>query len=121
VPRTFPPIVVNFQRDFDELFDELLIGRWRAPTTESEPAMVLEHKDAYEVRLCTGAFKPPDLEVVVTGKRLTVRARHGDNSWERLVDLKDPVQTEKVSAKWADRILTVHLPKKNKPPRTKRK
>jgi HSP20 family molecular chaperone IbpA len=121
VPRFLPPIVADFQRDFDELFDELLIGRWRAPATENDPAMVLERDDAYEVRLCTGAFKPSELEVLVKDKDLTVRARHGDNSWERLLNFADPVQTEKVSAKWANRILTVVLPKKNKRPRTERK
>jgi HSP20 family molecular chaperone IbpA len=116
-----PPIVADFQRNFDELFDELLIGRWRTPATESEPAMVLERKNAYEVRLCTGVFKPPDLELVVNEKQLTVRARHADNSWERLLSFTDPVQTDKVSAKWAKGILTVILPKKNKRPRAESK
>jgi HSP20 family molecular chaperone IbpA len=120
VPRSLPPIA-DFQRDFDELFDELLIGRWRVPATESEPAMVLERKNAYEVRLCTGAFKPSELEVVVSEKQLTVRAKHGDHAWERLVRFTDPVQTEKVTAKFANRILTVVLPKKSKRPRTERK
>jgi HSP20 family molecular chaperone IbpA len=121
VPRSLPPIVADFQRDFDELFDELLIGRWRTPTTESEPAMVLEHEDAYEVRLCTGAFKPSEVEVVVNEKNLTVRAGHADNPWERQLSFTDPVQTERVSAKWANRILIVVLPKQNKGPRTERK
>ena len=121
MPRFLPPIVADFQRDFDELFDELLIGRWHTPATESDPAMVLEHKNAYEVRLCTGAFKPSELEVVVNEKNLTVRARHPDNPWERRLTFTDPVQTEKVSAKWANRILTVVLPKKSKRPRTERK
>ena len=121
MPRLLPPIVADFQRDFDELFDELLIGRWRAPATVSDPAMVLERENAYEVRLCTGAFKPSELEVVVNEKNLTVRAMHADNPWERQLNFTDPVQTEEVSAKWANRILTVVLPKKNKrqPPERK--
>jgi HSP20 family molecular chaperone IbpA len=121
VPRFLPPIVADFQRDFDELFDELLIGRWRTPAAESDPAMVLEHENAYEVRLCTGAFKPSELEVVVNEKNLTVRATHADNPWKRQLNFADPVQTEKVSAKWANRILTIVLPKKNTRPRKERK
>lgn len=120
VPKSLPPIA-DFQRDFDELFDELLIGPWRMPATDRDPAMVLERKDVYEVRLCTGEFKPSELEVVVNEKQLTVRAKHGDNVWERLVRFTEPVQTEKVSAKFANRILTVVLPKKSKRPRTGRK
>jgi HSP20 family molecular chaperone IbpA len=121
VPRFLPPIVADFQRDFDELFDELLIGRWRTPAAQTDPAMVLEREDAYEIRLCTGAFKPSELEVVVNEKNLTVKATGADNPWERQLTFTDPVETEKVSAKWANRILTIVLPKKNKRPRTERK
>lgn len=121
MPKSLPTIVADFQRDFDELFDELLIGPWRMPTSESEPAMVLERKTAYEVRVCTGGFKPAELEVVVTEKQLTVKAKQGDNVWERLVAFADPVQTDKVKARWANRILTVVLPKKNKRTRSERK
>jgi HSP20 family molecular chaperone IbpA len=116
VARFFPPIVTDFQRDFDQLFDELLIGRWRSPSAESEPAMVLERDDVYEVRLCTGSFKPSDLEVMASEKRLTVRAGHRPNAWERTLNFADPVDPEKVRARWADRVLTIILPKKEKQP-----
>ncbi len=114
--RSFSSIVADFERDFDELFDQLLIGRWRAPAAESELAMVLERQDVYEVRVCTGNFKPSDLEVVASEKRLTVRARHGQNSWERTLDFAEAVDIEKVNARWADRVLTIILPKKEKQP-----
>jgi len=115
VPKFLDSTVGNFQREFDELFDELLIGRWRAPASESEPAMVLERKNAYEVRVCTGAFKPSELELIVTEDRLTVRARHGAAGlWERLLTFAGPVATDKVTAKWTNKILTVTCPKKPK-------
>ncbi|HEY2105383.1 MAG TPA: Hsp20/alpha crystallin family protein [Candidatus Binataceae bacterium] len=110
--------MADFQRDFDELFDDLLIGRWRTPAADSDPAMVLEHENDYEVRLCTGAFKPSELEVVVNEKNLTVRATQAANPWKRQLSFTDPVQTENVTAKWANRILTIVLPKKNQRPRT---
>jgi len=59
--------------------------------------------------------------VAVTEKRLTVRAKRGDNGWERMISFTDPVQTEKVNARWADRVLTVILPKQNKTPAQKNK
>ena len=121
MPRSLPPMVADFQRDFDELFDELLIGPWRLAVADSEPTMVAERRDAYEVRVCTGAFKPSDLEVVVNERQLTVKARQGENSWERTLSFTDPVRTDKVQARWARRILTVILPKKHKRPRTERK
>jgi HSP20 family molecular chaperone IbpA len=123
VPK-FPSCKVDdFQREFDELFDEILIGRWRTPATASEPAMVLEHKDCYEARVCTGAFKPSELDLQVTEDRLKVRARQGagGGSWERQLTFSDTIETEMVTAKWAKGILTVVLPKKDKRPRPERK
>jgi len=121
VPRFLSPTGEDFQRVFDELFDELLIDRWHVPASEKEPAVVLEHSNAYEVRLCTGPFKPSDVELVVGEHRLTARARRGDNLWERLLTFTDAIETEKVTAKWANRILTVLLPKQPKRPRSRRK
>ncbi len=121
MPRSVPSIVADFQREFDELFDELLIGPWRMPVTQSEPAMVLERKHAYEVRVCTGAFKPAELEVLVNDKQLTVKAGQRDSLWERQVTFAHPVETQKVKAKWSNRVLTVVLPKKSKRPRNERK
>jgi len=115
VARSITSIFADFQRDFDELFDEIL-GRWRMPSAEDEPAVVSDHGDAYEIRLCTGSFKPSALEVVASEKKLTVRAAHAQHTWERIISLADPVQTEKVSARWANRILTVTLPKKETRP-----
>jgi HSP20 family molecular chaperone IbpA len=115
VARSITSIVAAFERDFDELFDDIL-GRWRMPSAENEPAIVLERADCYEIRLCTGSFKPSELEVVASDKKLTVRAAHAQQTWERIISLAEPVETEQVKAKWADRILTVTLPKKEKRP-----
>jgi HSP20 family molecular chaperone IbpA len=58
---------------------------------------------------------------VVNENRLTARARRGTNFWERLLTFSDPIETEKVTAKWADRILTVLLPKQTRRPPSHRK
>jgi HSP20 family molecular chaperone IbpA len=121
VPRILAPTADDFQRLFDELFDELLIGRWHAPASDKDPAVVLERSDVYEVRLYTGAFKPSELALVVSDHRLTARAGRDDNFWERMLTFSDPIETDKVTAKWANRILTVLLPKQARPPRSQRK
>ncbi|MGO9057770.1 MAG: Hsp20/alpha crystallin family protein [Candidatus Binataceae bacterium] len=121
MPKFLAPSGGDFQRVFDELFDELLIDRWHVPASEKEPAVVLERPNAYEVRLCTGAFKPSEVNLEVSEHRLTARARRGDNLWERLLTFTDAIETEKVTAKWANRILTVLLPKQTKRPRSRRK
>jgi HSP20 family molecular chaperone IbpA len=121
VPRFLAPTADSFQRLFDELFDELLIGRWHAPASDNEPAVVLERGDVYEVRLYTGAFKPAELELVVSEHRLTARAGRDRDLWERMLTFSDPIETEKVTARWANRILTVLLPKQTRQPRSQRK
>ena len=120
MPRFLVPTANDFERLFDELFDELLIGRWHAPASENEPAVVLERPDAYEVRICTGVFKPSELELVVSENRLTARARHDDSLWERMLTFSEAIETGKVNAKWANRILTVLLPKQTRRPRSRR-
>lgn len=121
MPRFLAPTADDFQRLFDELFDELLIGRWQAPVSESEPAIVSERSDAYEARLYTGAFKPSELELMVSEHRLTARAGRKDSLWERILTFSDAVDTGKVTAKWANRVLTVVLPKQTRQPRSHRK
>ncbi len=121
MPKFPSPTGQDFLRVFDELFDELLIDPWQVPASEQEPAVVLERSNAYEVRLSTGPFKPSDVELVVSEHRLTARARRGDNLWERSLTFTDAIATEKVTAKWANRILTVLLPKQPKRPRSRRK
>lgn len=115
MPRSLTSILADFQRECDEAFDEIL-GRWRASPAEGEPAIVVERSDAFEVRLATGRFKASDLEVMASENKLTVRAAHGQNSWQRTFTFAEPVQTENVSAKWLDRCLTIVLPKKGKRP-----
>jgi HSP20 family molecular chaperone IbpA len=121
VPRFIASTTDDFQRQFDELFDELLIGRWHAPASQNDPAVVLERSDVYEVRLYTGAFKPSELELVVGEHRLTARVGRGDNFWERLLTFSDAIETGKVTARWANRVLTILLPKQTRLPRSQRK
>lgn len=111
----------DFRRLLDQTFDEVLIGPWRLATSAQEPALIVEGEREYEVRICTGEYAPHELEVEVVGQsRLTVRGQSGGRRWERIVNLAEAIETEKVTARWANGILTVVLPKRDDPTRPSR-
>ena len=71
--------IEDFERAFDEFFDEMLISRWRraAERDEFENAQVLDHPDRYEVRIAVPNVDPERIEIDVAGQRLSVRAPAG--------------------------------------------
>src|ERR1022692_1919830 len=68
--------IADFQRAFDEFFDEMLIDRWKrgTPAPEFERAQVIDHRDRYEVRVAAVGVDPAKIEAEVSGQRLAVRA-----------------------------------------------
>lgn len=105
----------DFRRALDQTFDELLIGPWRPGAGKRVPAIIIERDEGYEVRIGTGDFAPHELEVEVAGdSRLTVRARHGARKWEQSMSFNAPVETEKVTARWAEGVLTVLAPRRDR-------
>src|SRR5260370_35166450 len=67
--------IEDFERAFDEFFDELLIDRWKCGT-ESWPidrAQVIENPDRYEVRVDALGIDPAKIQVEVSGQRLSLR------------------------------------------------
>ena len=111
----------DFQRAFDELFDDLLIGRWRDPSGaigESENTIVRDYGDRYEVRIALGDADLASVDVEIGERRLTVRipsemsgVREGSFSFS------EPVQRDAVTAKASGGTLAIVLPKM---PRTRR-
>jgi HSP20 family protein len=91
------------------------------------PLDVVERDDAFLVKAAIPGVKPEDVEVVVQGERLTVRAqsraeeeRHGDNwlmrehrtgSLQRTVTLPASVSSDKAEARIENGVLTLRLPK----------
>jgi HSP20 family protein len=91
------------------------------------PLDVVERDDAFLVMAAIPGVKPEDVEVVVQGERLTVRAqtraeeeRHGDNwlmrehrtgSLQRTVTLPVSVSSENAEARIENGVLTLRLPK----------
>src|SRR5918911_481178 len=91
------------------------------------PLEVVERDDAFLVKAAIPGVKPEDVEVVVQGERLTIRAqtraeeeRHGDNwlmkehrtgSLQRTVTLPASVSSENAEARIENGVLTLRLPK----------
>ena len=114
----------------DRLFQQRLSGTGQLLSTmrgEAIPMDVVERDDAYEVRAAVPGVKPEDVEVVVQGERVTVRAEsraseeRRDENWlmrehrygtmQRSVTLPTPVRSDAAEAHIEHGILTLRLPK----------
>ncbi|HYK63815.1 MAG TPA: Hsp20/alpha crystallin family protein [Patescibacteria group bacterium] len=107
--------IADFERAFDEFFDELLIDRWKCgtPAVEIERAQVIDHADRYEVRVAAVGVDPATIEVEVTGQRLAVRVpeKLGGTAASSFT-FPDSIDGEASTAKWADGTLVITLPKR---------
>lgn len=107
--------IADFERAFDEFFDELLIDRWKCgtPALEFERAQVIEHRDRYEVRFAAVGVDPAKIHAEVSGQRLAVHVpdqRGGtlDSSFA----FSEAIDGEASTAKWSEGTLVIILPKK---------
>jgi len=107
--------IADFERAFDEFFDELLIERWKCgtPAVEFERAQVIDHRDRYEVRVAAVGVDPAKIHAEVSGQRLVVQVpdpRGG--TLESSFAFSDPIDGEASTAKWSKGTLVITLPKK---------
>ena len=114
MPKLWPSAFEQFEETIDELFDDILIERWRArPGGFAGEAVILEREDAYEVQIATGVADPHALDVQVTENRLTIRATSPMGTrLERSFSFESPIDRDAVKAKWTDRKMIITLPKK---------
>lgn len=92
-----------FSSLFDELADSFNYGRIAADETE----------DAIVLTLPLPGFKKDDVNIEVDHQaHLTVSAKRGTHQVSRTVTLGDQVDTEAVSAKLEDGLLSITVPKK---------
>src|SRR5207253_10630705 len=91
------------------------------------PIDLVERDDAFEVRAALPGVKSEDVEVIVQGERVTVRAeargdeeRRGDNwlmrehrygTMQRSITLPAPVSSDNAEARIENGVLTLRLPK----------
>lgn len=105
----------DFDRAFDEFFDELLIDRWKCGT-ESGPidgTQVIDNPDRYEVHVAALGVDPAKIQVEVSGQRLALRMPEKlGGMLQRSFSFSDAIDGEASSAKWSDGTLIITLPKK---------
>jgi HSP20 family molecular chaperone IbpA len=103
----------DFARAVDELFDDMLITRWREnPRPTFERPLVVDRGPHYEVTVATAGAEPKALEVEVSDLRMVVRFPGPAGMVEHTFNFGQPVESEKVSAKWNSGLLAIVLPKK---------
>jgi HSP20 family protein len=115
----------------DRLFQQSLSGRpgqlLSGMRSEAIPLDVVERDDAYEVHAAVPGVRPEDVEVVVQGERVTIRAEHRadeerrDENWlmrehrygalQRSITLPTPVRSDNAEARIEHGILVLRLPK----------
>jgi HSP20 family molecular chaperone IbpA len=106
--------IADFERAFDEFFDELLIDRWKCGTpAQFERAQLIDHSDHYEVRVAAVGVDPATIEVEVTGQRLNVRVpeKIGGIAASSFA-FSDAIDGEASTAKWSDGTLVIIIPKR---------
>jgi len=107
--------IEDFERAFDEFFDELLIDRWKCGTESGpiEGAQVIENPDRYEVRVDALGIDPAKIQVEVSGQRLALRMPENlGGMLQRSFSFSDAIDGEASTAKWSDGTLVITLPKK---------
>jgi HSP20 family molecular chaperone IbpA len=115
MPRFFAITLDDFQRMFDDAFDDLLIERWRLgkAAAEFEHAIVRDDGDRYQVSIPLRGADPAGVQVEVSERRLTVRIAD-ETSGERggVFSLSEPVDPNAVEAKAGKGTLLIVLPKR---------
>jgi HSP20 family molecular chaperone IbpA len=108
-----PPTFGDFARTVDELFEDLLLARWRETRrrTLARP-QVRDHPSHYEVTLAIAQADPNAMEVEVSDLRLIVRFQGSAGVVENTVDFALPIECDAVSAKLNSGVLSIVLPKK---------
>jgi HSP20 family molecular chaperone IbpA len=103
----------EFDRAFNEVFEDLLINRWRGPghVRNFGKALVAEDEEKYRVTIALPDADPQTLEVEVSEWRLTVRTPAADGREENTLDFSHRIDTERVTARFEGGILEVMVPK----------
>ena len=108
-------LIADFERAFDEFFDEMLIDRWKAggSALEFERTQVVDRPDRYEVRVAAVGVDPANIQAEVSGQRLAVRvADKLGGTLESSFTFADSIDGEATTAKWSEGTLVFTLPKK---------
>jgi len=103
----------EFERTFDEVFEDLLIKRWRGPERMRDlgKALVVEDEENYRIKITLPDADPQKIEVEVSEWRLAVRSPTAQGQGENTLDFSHRIDTERVTARFDAGILEVLAPK----------
>ncbi len=103
----------EFDRAFNELFEDLLIKRWRGPAGARTfgRAVVAENEENYRVKVAVPEVDPEKVVVEVSEWRLTVLVPTAEGREKNTIDFAHCIDTEHVTARFEGGILEVMLPK----------
>ena len=103
----------EFDRVFNELFEDLLINRWRARRSVRNygDAEVVEDEEGYRVRIAAPQANPNELAVEVSEWRLVLRIPTPQGLKESSLDFSHAIDAERVTARFEAGILEVAVPK----------
>jgi HSP20 family molecular chaperone IbpA len=108
-------LIADFERAFDEFFDEMLIDRWKGGTgaLEFERAQIIDHPDRYEVRVAAVGVDPEKIQAEVSGQRLALRMPDQlGGTLESSFVFSDSIDGEGSTGKWSEGTLVIKVPKK---------
>jgi HSP20 family molecular chaperone IbpA len=100
----------DLEHAVDQLFEDLLVSRWRGP--QAAQSLVVDRGEHYEVRIGAPGADPTLIEVEVTERRLNVRIPGPARAFNHSFELPLPVETVGVIARWSGEFLEIKLPKK---------
>jgi HSP20 family molecular chaperone IbpA len=111
--RSASTIEREFDRAFNEMFEELLLRRWRVPERVRNfgKALVAEDEEKYRVKIALADAVPEKTEVEVSEWRLVVRTPTAEGREETSLDFSHCIDTENVTARFEEGILEVTVPK----------
>jgi HSP20 family molecular chaperone IbpA len=103
----------EFDRAFDEVFEDLLIKRWRGhPRLRNfGRAVVAEDEENYRVTIAVPDVDPEKIEVEVSALRLRLLIPTEQGREENALDLPHRIDTEHVTARFEAGILEIAMPK----------
>jgi HSP20 family molecular chaperone IbpA len=103
----------EFDRAFNEMFEDLLINRWRGPgrVRNFGKALVVEDEENYRIKIALPDADPQKLEVEVSEWRLAVRRPTAEGQEESVLNFSQSIDTEGVTARFEGGILEVKVPK----------
>jgi HSP20 family molecular chaperone IbpA len=103
----------DFKNLCDEMFDELLVARWRGrPGSGSDRLVAVDQGESYQVTLPTADADPQTLELEVSDHSLRLSIPSWSGSAQNTCHFPHPIDSERVTANWRDGVLQVTLPKK---------